>query len=329
MRNRRDSTRIPHSAARHLARIFPTLMADLDRLLLLTSRTFAISIPALPEPTRRSITIAYLLFRVADTLEDATEWGRENRVAELEQFAALLDAPNADSAAAMAEYWMQSPPCTHAGYLELLGELPFVIGSFSALPATARGILAGHLRRTALGMAHYVRRSDERGSLQLDDIPDLRRYCYTVAGIVGELICDIFLLDQPALKTIRDTLWERAGRFGEGLQLVNILRDARDDAREGRVYLPRDVDLDAVFDLARDDLRLASEYVLALQQAKAPRGYVAFTALPVLLATATLARVEQVGAGAKVTRAEVQALIARMNESLDNNKPVFESQTGF
>lgn len=299
-------------------------MADLDRLLLLTSRTFAISIPALPEPTRRSITIAYLLFRVADTLEDATEWGRETRVSELEQFAALLDSPCQTSAAAMAENWMQSPPCAHAGYLELLGDLPFVLASFSALPPTARGILAGHLRRTTLGMAGYVRRSDERGTLLLDDILDLRRYCYTVAGIVGELICDIFLLDQPGLKTIRDILWERAGRFGEGLQLVNILRDARDDAREGRVYLPREVDLGAVFDLAREDLRLASEYVLALQRARAPRGYVAFTALPVLLATATLTRVEEVGAGAKVSRSEVQALIARMNEALDSGKPVLE-----
>jgi phytoene/squalene synthetase len=49
-------------------------MANLDDLLLKTSRTFALSIPMLPEPTRRHVGIAYLLFRVADTFEDAALW---------------------------------------------------------------------------------------------------------------------------------------------------------------------------------------------------------------------------------------------------------------
>ena len=48
--------------------------ARLEELLVKTSRTFALSIPELPEPTRREVTVAYLLFRVADTLEDATRW---------------------------------------------------------------------------------------------------------------------------------------------------------------------------------------------------------------------------------------------------------------
>ena len=47
----------------------PTLM---DHLLEKTSRTFALTVPLLPEPTRCEVTVAYLLFRVADTLEDAT-----------------------------------------------------------------------------------------------------------------------------------------------------------------------------------------------------------------------------------------------------------------
>jgi farnesyl-diphosphate farnesyltransferase len=44
----------------------------LHDLLTKTSRTFALSIPELPEPTMREVTIAYLLFRIADTFEDAT-----------------------------------------------------------------------------------------------------------------------------------------------------------------------------------------------------------------------------------------------------------------
>jgi len=56
-------------------------MANLDDLLEKTSRTFALSIPMLPEPTRRHVSIAYLLFRVADTFEDASLWPRARRLA--------------------------------------------------------------------------------------------------------------------------------------------------------------------------------------------------------------------------------------------------------
>ena len=59
----------------------------LDALLEKTSRTFALSIPRLPEPTRREVTVAYLLFRIADTLEDATLWDGSRRRDELARFA--------------------------------------------------------------------------------------------------------------------------------------------------------------------------------------------------------------------------------------------------
>ena len=42
-------------------------MTTLEDLLEKTSRTFALAIPVLPEPTRRQVMIAYLRFRIADT----------------------------------------------------------------------------------------------------------------------------------------------------------------------------------------------------------------------------------------------------------------------
>ena len=59
----------------------PTL---LDHLLQTSSRTFALTIPLLNEPTRREVTVAYLLFRVADSLEDSTRWPRPRKLEELE-----------------------------------------------------------------------------------------------------------------------------------------------------------------------------------------------------------------------------------------------------
>ena len=52
-------------------------MTNLETLLAKTSRTFALSICFLPEGLRRDVTIAYLLFRIADTLEDADRWPRD------------------------------------------------------------------------------------------------------------------------------------------------------------------------------------------------------------------------------------------------------------
>ena len=105
------------------------------------------------------------------------------------------------------------------------------------------------------------------------------------------------------------------------MQIVNILKDSASDALEGRFYLPPGVHRAEVLRLARADLDASVEYVSALQGAAAGRGLVAFTALPVLLAKATLDRVEEVGPGAKLTRPEVAAIVNEMNLALDESRP--------
>ena len=47
----------------------------------------------LPEPTRREVTISYLLFRIADTFEDSASWTRKRRIRALEIFCDLLANP--------------------------------------------------------------------------------------------------------------------------------------------------------------------------------------------------------------------------------------------
>jgi farnesyl-diphosphate farnesyltransferase len=141
-----------------------------------------------------------------------------------------------------------------------------------------------------------------------------------VAGIVGEMLTELFVLGRSSLDSVAPYLKQRAARFGEALQLVNILKDRADDAREGRSYLPQGVDPAEVFDLARRDLAASAEYVHALQRAGAPRGLVEFTALPVLLARATLDRVEGSGPGAKLSRPEVAAIVEGMRRELDSHR---------
>ena len=63
------------------------------------------------------------------------------------------------------------------------------------------------------------------------DYPNLQRYCYLVAGVVGEVAARIFGQTQPATT-------DYAHKLGQALQLTNILRDVGEDAMRGRIYLP-------------------------------------------------------------------------------------------
>jgi len=104
--------------------------AEIALLLEQTSRTFALAIPLLPEPTRLQVGIAYLLFRIADTFEDAELWPRATKLEALASFDRLLRQPAPDEARRDAERWLAEPPCANAGYLELLRETPAVVGAF-------------------------------------------------------------------------------------------------------------------------------------------------------------------------------------------------------
>src|SRR5438270_12377203 len=112
-------------------------MPDLEALLEKTSRTFALSIPVLPEPTRREVMIAYLLFRIADTFEDASHWPADRRVEALDAFGDLLRRPSPPRAAELSARWVAEGCSPHAGYRELIAEVPFVLDSFFALSPEA------------------------------------------------------------------------------------------------------------------------------------------------------------------------------------------------
>jgi len=63
------------------------------------------------------------------------------------------------------------------------------------------------------------------------DFPALEAYCHRVAGIVGEVACNIFGRQEASTLAY-------AHKLGLAMQLTNIIRDVGDDARRGRVYLP-------------------------------------------------------------------------------------------
>jgi len=63
--------------------------------------------------------------------------------------------------------------------------------------------------------------------------PELQTYCRLVASVVGRMCVRIFGFTDPAAL-------DHADELGLALQLTNILRDVREDAQLGRIYLPAD-----------------------------------------------------------------------------------------
>lgn len=290
-----------------------------------TSRTFALAIPLLPAPTREAVALSYLLFRIADTFEDAESWVPEARAAALDVFIELLDATAKSAsreervalitrAGDLGRAWSRAKPTHHASYLELLEANDEVFDALLAHGGEVRAIIVTHVRRTAVGMRDVALGARATGRVEIETLQGLRDYCYLVAGIVGELLTALFVHDAPKLKSVEDVLVANERAFGEGLQLVNILKDEAGDVPEGRSFLPAGVTRAEVVNLARTDLVMAQAYIEALERAQAPSGFLAFVGLPATLAKRNLEVLEQFGAGAKVPRDEVLASFAHYRE---------------
>jgi len=287
----------------------------IEQLLLRTSRTFALSIPLLPPPVRQSITVGYLLFRIADTFEDEASWTVSERVSALASFQELLRREA--SGAAVAQPALNRVDVADGSYAELLRNADAVLDAFRQLAAEARTAIVEHLDRTIDGMQRWLLRDRAPTSVE-----EVQEYCYFVAGIVGELCTDLFVLHSPALRSLRQELRSLAPSFGEALQLVNILRDERDDADDGRFYLPANRSRHELLSVAREDLRKAADYVALLERAGADPGIVGFNALNLSLAIATLQRVSELGPGVKLSREEVTATFESIAAAARRGEPI-------
>ena len=103
-----------------------------------------------------------------------------------------------------------------------------------------------------------------------ETLADLELYCYRVASVVGLLSIEIFGYTNPACR-------EYAIYLGKALQLTNILRDVRNDAQRGRLYIPR-AECER-FRVSPEDIlsgRYSPDYVrLAEHMAEIAKGYYA------------------------------------------------------
>jgi farnesyl-diphosphate farnesyltransferase len=280
------------------------------------SRTFALNIPVLPEPLDLVVTVAYLLCRIADTLEDETEGPAAARRPLLVEFARLCQLPAdwrpASQVFATAAERRLRPNAPEAE-VRLLRGTRLVVEALDHLDPWARPSIARCVRVMTEGMAKLMQSQEgNRRVLGLADLDQTLTYCYYVAGIVGEMLTDLFSEYSPRVKSRSAELVERAPAFGRALQLTNILRDAREDLDQGRCFLPRremakhglTVEtllradrrgqavalFDELIGVARREADVALEYTLALPPEE--KGIRLFCLWPLFFAVLTLRELE-------------------------------------
>ncbi len=122
-------------------------------------------------------------------------------------------------------------------------------------------------RRHLLGLIDGVSR--DLAGFRAETFEDFQAYCFGVASTVGLACLAIFGLDEPSHRDFAVSL-------GMAVQTVNILRDVKPDAEEGRMYLPRE-DLRR-FGVQEEDLRspILKPPVLRLLRFEAARARVFF-----------------------------------------------------
>lgn len=291
------------------------------------SRSFALSIQALPPSLQDAVGVAYLLCRVVDTVEDdPTIRGRRGPLYDAFE-RALESARDAsdDVESTIAAFEGLSRRLSLGptpAEVDLVTNAGSVFRIYAGLSPAQRVAIYPHVAEMSAGMREYSTRADTSvNGLRLRDLADLERYCYFVAGTVGGLLTTLFLDTYEDGRPWADTdermptVRERAVSFGLGLQLVNIVKDVANDFERSDCFLPEKMAeahgfpledlLDphvrprglalvrALCERARKHLDRAAEYTAAWPADRGEgRAIRLFCSVPLALAYATLREVE-------------------------------------
>lgn len=282
----------------------------------LVSRTFALNIPVLPEPLDLVVTVAYLLCRIADTLEDESTQPVAVRGQLFAQLGELVELPSGWETTskqfvrgAVATLREAAPP-SEVQLVEGTGQ---VLSALAGLPEWTRPHIARCVQAMCAGMSKVSAMLEKTpGAIGLPNLEATLEYCYYVAGTVGEMLTGLFGDFDPAVRAKLEVLNPRASAFGRALQLTNILKDVREDLDRGSCWLPIDrmqahgltaktlaepahrtqavALLDELLGVARTECARALEYTLAVPPEQT--GLRTFCLWPLLGAVLTLSKLQ-------------------------------------
>lgn len=210
------------------------------------SRTFALTIPVLPQALADTVANAYLLCRLADTIEDDADLSNEEKTVFHARLAAVVQG-DADAPAFALDLAPRLSAGTLAAERQLVANADRVVRVTQSFSAHDRRMILRCLEKMCSGMPVFLRQRSLRG---LSDIDAMSAYCYVVAGVVGEMLTELFCAHSVDVARNRGALMQLAPSFGQGLQMTNILKDVWEDRRARTCWVPRCV-FGAEFDLAQ------------------------------------------------------------------------------
>jgi farnesyl-diphosphate farnesyltransferase len=208
-----------------------------DQILPHVSRTFALTIPQLPGGLRIAVTCAYLLCRIADTIEDEPALSPPETLAYLQRFSALLTG-RGEAAPLAREIAQRLSDRTLAAERDLVSNMERVFAVMSRLNGPQRSAIRRCVELMCYGMPRFQFTASLKGLAHSSDLDD---YCYYVAGVVGEMLTELFCDYSPDIARQRAALSAIAASFAQGLQMTNILKDVWEDRSRGACWLPREV----------------------------------------------------------------------------------------
>ena len=211
------------------------------------SRSFYLSLSVLPNTLRRQMGLAYLFCRVADTIADTPVLPDHERLPALHTFRSQFqnDSPSRNQIAGLIE---RARGHFHGGCEDerrLLVHLHDCFDLHDRLSPGDRRLVSNLVATLTQGMEMDLVTFPVNTSDPIRALPDrasLERYTYYVAGVVGEFWTMLCEANLPAFRHSATLAQRRelARRFGQGLQLTNILKDLGKDLQFGRCYLPAD-----------------------------------------------------------------------------------------
>jgi farnesyl-diphosphate farnesyltransferase len=222
------SQRRPDTATTETTLTRDDLPVWLDRV----SRTFALTIKMLKEPFRTYASVAYLLCRIVDTVEDCENLPAETKCKYLREFCGRItggSAPGPDSARRLFP-----DPATWEE--KLTHHESAILALTRSFPDPIQKIVFQYVVEMAEGMVMFLERQNEKGILHFESDEQLDQYCYYVAGTVGLMMNEIFAVISGVDKS---GAREAAIELGIGLQLTNIVKDIQKDRLRNIHYCPR------------------------------------------------------------------------------------------
>ncbi len=257
--------------------------------LLGVSRSFALTIPMLPEILEDYVANAYLLCRIADTVEDDPKSSPKEKINWLNSFAQFALANFADELNLLTLHHQALSLCEGAvpKEKELLCDMIGVVERTVSFPPKIRQILGKGVSILAFGMAKSL------DGFSIKNRDDVDKYCYFVAGVVGELLAALFSEHNHEID--REKLMALAVSFGEGLQLTNILKDRAQDAKRHISFLPQNKEPKEIereyISLCQGHLDDALDFICQIPSSEI--GVRRFCYVNILMATATLKKISK------------------------------------